>query len=125
MQLHYSTPVEGWRYRLFASKQKNSLYFPFCKLGVRESNILLAFWVLIASFMSTLSIQAQQSACWVSPTKPNQVSAKTEWTVDNVAGTVTIRTTFAKTFVDNTYLRHQHNRLASAQRAQIQRLDRF
>jgi uncharacterized repeat protein (TIGR01451 family) len=43
------------------------------------------------------------SQCWVSPTKPTQVSAKTEWTINQAAGTVTIRTTFAKTFVDNTY----------------------
>ena len=103
MQLYYSTLVEGWRYRLFASRQKSRLYPPFCKLGVRESNILSVFWGLIALFMSTLPIQAQQTACWVSPTKPNQVSAKTEWTVNQAAGTVTIRTTFAKTFVDNTY----------------------
>lgn len=102
MQLHYSTPVEDWRCRLFASRQKNSLYPPFCKLDVRESNILSAFWVFIALFMSTFSIQAQQTKCYVSPTKP-QVSAKTEWTVNQGAGTVTIRTTFAKTFVDNTY----------------------
>ncbi len=40
--------------------------------------------------------------CYVSPTKPQQVSAKQEWKI-NPDQTVTIRTTFAKTFVDNTY----------------------
>jgi hypothetical protein len=40
--------------------------------------------------------------CYVSPTKPQQVSAKQEWTI-NPDQTVTIRTTFSKTFVDNTY----------------------
>lgn len=41
--------------------------------------------------------------CWASPTKPTIVNAKTEWTINQAAGTATIRTTFAKTFVDNTY----------------------
>jgi uncharacterized repeat protein (TIGR01451 family) len=63
--------------------------------------------LLIAFFLSIVVnqgfAQTTQTTCWVSPTKPDKVSAKTEWTVNNVAGTVTIRTTFAKTFVDNTY----------------------
>jgi hypothetical protein len=41
------------------------------------------------------------SFCFVSPTKPNQVSAKIDVT-DN-GNTLTIRTWLAKTFVDNTY----------------------
>ena len=40
--------------------------------------------------------------CFVSPTIPNIANAKSVWTY-NSNGTVTIRTTFAKTFVDNTY----------------------
>jgi hypothetical protein len=41
--------------------------------------------------------------CYQSPTNPNVVSAKSTWTIDQAAQTVTIRTTLAKTFVDNTY----------------------
>ncbi len=40
--------------------------------------------------------------CLVSPTIPNIVNAKLRW-VTNADGTITIRSTFAKTFVDNTY----------------------
>jgi low affinity Fe/Cu permease len=40
--------------------------------------------------------------CFVSPTIPNVANAKSVWTL-NTDGTVTIRTTFAKSFVDNTY----------------------
>jgi hypothetical protein len=60
---------------------------------------------LIAFVLPTpLSAQTAQSGaiCFTSPTKPNIVSAKSVWKV-NSDGTVTIRTTFAKTFVDNTY----------------------
>jgi SdrD B-like domain len=41
--------------------------------------------------------------CFTSPTVPGTVWAKSTWTTNPGAGTVTIRTTFAKTFVDNTY----------------------
>src|SRR6185436_3811032 len=40
--------------------------------------------------------------CFQSPTIPNIVNAKINWVI-NPDQTVTIRTTFAKTFVDNTY----------------------
>ncbi len=40
--------------------------------------------------------------CFASPTIPATVNAKSVWTI-NSNGTVTIRTTFSKTFVDNTY----------------------
>ena len=39
--------------------------------------------------------------CFASPTKPNIVNAKSTWTISG--DTITIRTTLAKTFVDNTY----------------------
>jgi protocatechuate 3,4-dioxygenase beta subunit len=41
--------------------------------------------------------------CFSSPTIPNIVWAKSNWTVDNTNQTVTVRMTFSKTFVDNTY----------------------
>ena len=41
--------------------------------------------------------------CFTSPTVPNTVNAKTSWTYNNTNQTYTFRTTFAKTFVDNTY----------------------
>jgi hypothetical protein len=40
--------------------------------------------------------------CYQSPTKP-EVSAKITWQINTSAKTVKIRTTFSKTFVDNTY----------------------
>ncbi len=40
--------------------------------------------------------------CFLSPTIPDIANAKSVWTFNN-NGTITIRTTFAKTFVDNTY----------------------
>ncbi len=42
------------------------------------------------------------SQCFESPTKSDVVNAQSVWTI-NADGTVTIRTTLAKTFVDNTY----------------------
>lgn len=87
-------------YKLYADTFSN--YF---RRGCSKS-ILGNRLTLIGVFTLILSGQAfsqTTSQCWVSPTKPNQVSAKTEWTVNQGAGTVTIRTTFAKTFVDNTY----------------------
>jgi large repetitive protein len=42
--------------------------------------------------------------CWVSPSNPVGVNAITEWWyIDSVNNTVTIRATFSKGFVDNTY----------------------
>ncbi len=41
--------------------------------------------------------------CFISPTNGDVVNAKSTWTVNSTAQTVTIRTSFAKTFVDNTY----------------------
>ncbi len=41
--------------------------------------------------------------CFASPTVPNTVNAKIFWTFNPLNQTVTLRTTFAKTFVDNTY----------------------
>ena len=41
--------------------------------------------------------------CFTSPTIPNIVNANTSWTYNNTNQTYTFRTTFAKTFVDNTY----------------------
>jgi len=41
--------------------------------------------------------------CFSSPTIPDIANAHSEWTINGAANTVTIRTTFAKTFVDNTY----------------------
>ncbi len=41
--------------------------------------------------------------CFTSATIPNTVNAKTSWTFNNTNQTYTFRTTFAKTFVDNTY----------------------
>jgi hypothetical protein len=54
------------------------------------------------SCVSTLSQTEQAQLCYSSPTNSN-VSAQQTWTIDKNAGTATIRTTFAKTFVDNTY----------------------
>ena len=51
-----------------------------------------------ASVSKTVTAQI----CYTSPTNPN-VTAFQSWTIDKDAQTVTIRTTFAKTFVDNTY----------------------
>ncbi|HXH19714.1 MAG TPA: T9SS type A sorting domain-containing protein [Chitinophagales bacterium] len=60
-----------------------------------------------ASATSSFSVKAasclEGSRCFASPTLPNLVSADTRWTIDNNSQTVTIRTTFSKTFVDNTY----------------------
>jgi len=44
-----------------------------------------------------------EQLCFESPTKPTIVNAVTTWDIDQVNGTLTLRTTFAKTFVDNTY----------------------
>jgi protocatechuate 3,4-dioxygenase beta subunit len=41
--------------------------------------------------------------CFVSPTVPAIVWAKSTWSTNTANQTVTIRTTFSKTFVDNTY----------------------
>ncbi len=41
--------------------------------------------------------------CFSSPTIPDIANAHTSWTINGAANTITIRTTFAKTFVDNTY----------------------
>ncbi len=41
--------------------------------------------------------------CFIGTNNPNQVSAQSTYTINQTAGTVTIRTTLAKTFVDNTY----------------------
>ncbi|OWY25739.1 hypothetical protein C7N43_31380, partial [Sphingobacteriales bacterium UPWRP_1] len=43
------------------------------------------------------------SQCFIGTNNPAQVSARSTWTINPTAGTVTIRTTLAKTFVDNTY----------------------
>ncbi|HXH19547.1 MAG TPA: SprB repeat-containing protein, partial [Chitinophagales bacterium] len=44
-----------------------------------------------------------EQLCFESPTIPNIVNAVTTWSIDQVNGTLTIRVTLAKTFVDNTY----------------------
>ncbi len=50
----------------------------------------------------TLSQVVTIQVCYQSPTKP-AVTATQSWTINQANQTVTIRTTFAKTFVDNTY----------------------
>lgn len=44
-----------------------------------------------------------EERCFSSPEIPGVVSATTRWVIDHGTQTVTIRTTFSKTFVDNTY----------------------
>ncbi|GIV33138.1 MAG: hypothetical protein KatS3mg031_0673 [Chitinophagales bacterium] len=46
---------------------------------------------------------AGNQLCFESPTNPSIVHAVSSWTFDQTMQTVTIRTTLAKTFVDNTY----------------------
>ncbi|MEP7115867.1 MAG: SdrD B-like domain-containing protein, partial [Ilumatobacteraceae bacterium] len=50
----------------------------------------------------TLTQVVTIQVCYQSPTKP-EVTASQSWTINQANQTVTIRTTFAKTFVDNTY----------------------
>jgi hypothetical protein len=59
-------------------------------------------FVLSALLLTNAFAQTSNQICLASPTKPNIVNAKLTW-VDNGNGTITIRATFAKTFVDNTY----------------------
>ncbi len=59
--------------------------------------LLLPFATAIESYA-----QVSNEICFVSPTVPDIVNAKIEWTF-NPGATITIRTTFSKTFVDNTY----------------------
>lgn len=63
--------------------------------------LLLLFFIVSLGYTQSLTAQNSQQ-CYSSPTNPN-VTAKQTWSVNSTAGTVTIRTTFAKTFVDNTY----------------------
>jgi hypothetical protein len=64
-------------------------------------NTILTFLCLGLVQMS----QAQTSGtqCFVKSSDPNRVNAKVTWTYNSTAQTYTIRTTFSKGFVDNTY----------------------
>ncbi len=44
-----------------------------------------------------------EQQCWLGTNDPVRGKAGTVWTINDAAQTITIRTTFAKTFVDNTY----------------------
>ncbi|HXH19687.1 MAG TPA: SdrD B-like domain-containing protein, partial [Chitinophagales bacterium] len=57
---------------------------------------------MIMAICCSFRLNAQTGEqCFGSLTKPEMVNAHSEWTING--STVTIRTTFAKTFVDNTY----------------------
>jgi len=53
--------------------------------------------------MDATCVGSCKAECFESATKPSIVNAKSTWSINQQAGTVTIRTTLAKTFVDNTY----------------------
>ena len=68
--------------------------------------------------------------CFASPTKPDQVNARTTWRIEN--NKVIIRTTFARTFVDNTYganaigwpgNNHKFNHLVTSDQLQLALFD--
>jgi len=63
---------------------------------------LLSIGVIAAVLFCCLRVNAQTGEqCFSSPAIPAIANAHSEWTISG--NTVTIRTTFAKTFVDNTY----------------------
>ncbi len=60
--------------------------------------------IMLFNFGSILNGQSSgDELCFKSSTNDARVGAKITWTIDPVKNTVTLRTTFAKTFVDNTY----------------------
>ena len=71
-----------------------------------KSPLLLLAWCLLCIAMPSTKVLAQSSPgeqCFVSPTNPNVVNAKSTWTYNSIDQTITIKTVLAKTFVDNTY----------------------
>jgi hypothetical protein len=69
-----------------------------------KTHLFLRFFYLLIGFgISNQTIAQSGQICFASSAKPAIVNAKSTWTIDAINQTVTIRTTLAKTFVDNTY----------------------
>ncbi|HRK26831.1 MAG TPA: Calx-beta domain-containing protein, partial [Chitinophagales bacterium] len=69
-------------------------------------HLLLVVYVILGIFMLPVLVQAQSTSgqqCFIGTNNPTAVQARSTWTINQAANTVTIRTTLSRTFVDNTY----------------------